>query len=249
MSLGMTICFYLLIGIAVTAALWLSRDASAGASDVFQILSAPFFWPIYLPLLLVRRTEQLNDPQGSPLVAGSSTDVDTMTLAIEQVERELDAALQSLDGWAESVLADERHQIAELKNAWRQQADHIRELDELLAQSSMDNLASVEAAQATTEIDSGQSPSLGQGNQDRRGKFTEHERVRSENIVRLRQVRASMFDDLMATVAWVRELVTMIHLAKYTGAPASRAEELVRQIAAAVEGLSEVKRTTSTASA
>ena len=47
-----------------------------------------------------------------------------------------------------------------------------------------------------------------------------------------------MYDELMATLAWVRELVTMIHLAKYTGAPASRAVELVRQIAAAVKGLS-----------
>jgi hypothetical protein len=32
----------------------------------------------------------------------------------------------------------------------------------------------------------------------------------------------------------------MIHLAKYSGAPASRADELVSQIAAAVEGLSAV---------
>jgi hypothetical protein len=39
-------------------------------------------------------------------------------------------------------------------------------------------------------------------------------------------------------MAWVRELVSMIHLAKFTGAPASRAEELVAQIAATVEGLS-----------
>jgi hypothetical protein len=31
----------------------------------------------------------------------------------------------------------------------------------------------------------------------------------------------------------------MIHLAKFTGAPAARAEELVAHIAAAVEGLSE----------
>ena len=49
-----------------------------------------------------------------------------------------------------------------------------------------------------------------------------------------------MFDDLLATLAWVRELVTMIHLAKFSGSPASRAEELVSQIATAVEGLREV---------
>ncbi len=45
---------------------------------------------------------------------------------------------------------------------------------------------------------------------------------------------------LMATSAWIRELVSMIHLAKFTGAPASRAEELVAQIAAAVEGVSAI---------
>jgi len=44
----------------------------------------------------------------------------------------------------------------------------------------------------------------------------------------------------MGTLAWVRELVSMIHLAKFTGAPAARAEELVAQIAAAVQGLSEL---------
>ncbi len=44
----------------------------------------------------------------------------------------------------------------------------------------------------------------------------------------------------MGTLAWVRELVSMIHLAKFTGAPAARAEELVAQIAAAVEGISAV---------
>jgi hypothetical protein len=49
-----------------------------------------------------------------------------------------------------------------------------------------------------------------------------------------------MHADLVGTLAWVRELVTMIHLARFSGAPAARIEELVAQIAAAVEGLSEV---------
>src|SRR6266446_8083865 len=61
-----------------------------------------------------------------------------------------------------------------------------------------------------------------------------------ENIQRLRLVRQRSYDDLLSNLAWVRELVSMIHLAKFTGAPASRAEELVAQIAAAVEGLADV---------
>jgi hypothetical protein len=72
------------------------------------------------------------------------------------------------------------------------------------------------------------------------------ERVRAsqlavrQNIQRLRQVRQRTYQGLVETLAWVRELVSMIHLAKFTGAPASRAEELVARIAAAVEGLSAI---------
>ena len=61
-----------------------------------------------------------------------------------------------------------------------------------------------------------------------------------ENVERLHEVREQLRADLHGTLSWVRKLVTMIHLAHYTGAPASRAEELVAQIAATVEGLSEV---------
>ena len=44
----------------------------------------------------------------------------------------------------------------------------------------------------------------------------------------------------MGTLAWVRELISMIHLARFTGAPAARVQELIGQIASSVEALSEV---------
>jgi phosphoribosylformimino-5-aminoimidazole carboxamide ribonucleotide (ProFAR) isomerase len=167
-----------------------------------------------------------------------------MALAITQVERELDAALQSLNGWAENVLAEEQLHIVELKSAWRQQANHVRELDKLLAQTLIEPPAVVPQAagieQPAAAVLAGQAT---------HSRSAEHEKIRAENITRLKQLRRSMLDDLMATVAWVRELVTMIHLAKYTGAPASRAHELVKQIASAVKGLSDVNRVTQQPSA
>ena len=72
------------------------------------------------------------------------------------------------------------------------------------------------------------------------GRRSQSELARRANFERLRRVRRHAYDDLMGTLAWVRELVSMIHLAKFTGAPASRAGELVAQIAAAVEGVSAV---------
>ena len=56
--------------------------------------------------------------------------------------------------------------------------------------------------------------------------------------------RARAFNDQgssrLSNLARVRELASLIHLAKFTGAPAARAEELVARIAAAVEGVSDL---------
>jgi hypothetical protein len=63
--------------------------------------------------------------------------------------------------------------------------------------------------------------------------------VLHQNLERLRQVRAQTLQNLLETLAWVRELASMIHLARFTGAPAARTEELLAQIAAAVEVLAD----------
>ena len=142
------------------------------------------------------------------------------------METELDAALQSLDGWSEGLLTREAERICELKSAWGVQAGRIRELDRLLTQPGFaENPATTTTKDSEVPFDA---------------RILAADKTRQSNIRRLREMRRQMHSDLMSTLAWVRELVTMIHLAKYGGAPASRAEELVAQIAAAVEGLSEV---------
>jgi hypothetical protein len=57
--------------------------------------------------------------------------------------------------------------------------------------------------------------------------------VRRRNLQQLRQVRQRAHDDLFAALGWVRELVSMLHLVQFTGAPPARAEELLAQIASA----------------
>jgi hypothetical protein len=156
-----------------------------------------------------------------------------MAAAIAQVDAELDAALSSLDGWAEDVLAREKDRFQELRFAWNAQAARVREMDRLLAQPDL-------ATQTfLTEPIDWLAPA-GSAETDPTDRRRHSELARRKNVERLRQVRHQAHDDLMGTLAWVRELVSMIHLAKFTGAPASRAEELVAQIAAAVEGVSAV---------
>jgi hypothetical protein len=215
--------FYLTFGAGVAVAVYLRDGRRAHGQRIFRIVAGVLFWPLYVPLLLERTADSSLADAGQLTVAEPS---DSLAHTIGQVESELDAALGSLDGWAEGVLVDERHRLDELRMAWRSQAARVRELDGLLTQPDCI------VPEMVTDASDGQPAS----SSDRR---TESERGRWENIRRLHELRRRMFDDLLATLAWVRELVTMIHLAKFSGAPASRAEELVSQIAAAVEGLRE----------
>jgi hypothetical protein len=222
MTFTTSILFYLLIGSCVSVAVYLEGEQRARGERLFRIVTALGFWPLYLPLLLERHGRASENDQLTP----ASPATDSLAQAIQQVESELDAALGSLDGWAEEALADEDRRLHELRGAWRFQADRIRQLDGLLAASR------TEGANPLAADVSGLSASA----TDRR---LRSDHARAENIRRLQELRGRLLDDLLGTLAWVRELVTMIHLAKFSGAPASRAEELVSQIAAAVEGLSE----------
>src|SRR5947209_6237035 len=50
-------------------------------------------------------------------------------------------------------------------------------------------------------------------------------------------IRQRALTELLATLTWVRELASMLCLARRAGAPAARAEELLAQIEAAATGL------------
>lgn len=223
-----TILFYLLIGMATAVAVFVSEHESRGRS--LPAALAIFFWPILLPMLLSSPAQAETVCRDSwPANVTPAARNDAMARSIGQVEIELDAALESLDGWSEGMLTREAERIGELKDAWSAQAERIRELDGLLNQTGF--------------VDSTESTDASSGFQDGCDfdqRLSTAEETRQANIRRLREMRRQMHSDLMGTLAWVRELVTMIHLARFSGAPASRAAELVARIAAAVEGLSEV---------
>jgi hypothetical protein len=216
MSFAQFLVLYLLAGVGVALAAYAAAGAP-GATRWFQAGTALVFWPLYVPLLLTRPARPVVVTPSS-----ASTPRDELADAIGQVDRELEGALQSLDGWAEDVLARENGRLQELRGAWVAQAQRIRDMDRLL---SRPDYASAGPADALA------SPS---------SRLVNSQQVIRQNIDRLKQVRDQTLRELVETLAWVRELVSMIHLARFTGAPASRAEELVAQIAAAVEGLSEV---------
>ena len=140
---------------------------------------------------------------------------DELTALIAQVERELEAALRSLEAEPLQTRLPKPSQLDELQSAWHQQAERIRELDTLLAQPTL-AAAPAAAGGSTAErvSQSGQS--------------------RQQNLRQLQALRQQMHDDLLATLDSVRELITRIHLTKFTGASATRTAELIAQIATTV---------------
>jgi hypothetical protein len=217
MRLDQLLLLHLMAGAGVAVAVYVTAPRR-GWPCGFQVVTALFFWPLYLPLVLAPRArpdQGLAQPDRACIPPA-----DELARAIAQADAELDGALRSLDGWAEAVLAREKDRLHELRQAWIVQAERIREMDRLLARADQ--------AEKPVCLD-------GSGIAERlRGS----QLAIRQNHERLQQVRQRTLDDLLGTLVWVRELVSMIHLAKFTGAPASRAEELVAQIAAAVEGLS-----------
>ena len=219
MGFAATMIFYHLIGAGVASAVFLSDSRRGRFSAMFRLATAVVFWPLYLPIVLAAPR-----PAAQPEIDHPPRDCDAMSRAISQVEAELETALASLDGWVEDVLAHEAGRFRELSTAWGAQAARIREMDRLLAR--------------TEPAERQPMPDLARSFSGER--YRQSEQTRRANFARLREVRNRAYEDLMGTLAWVRELVSMIHLAKFTGAPASRAEELVAQIAAAIEGISAV---------
>ncbi|MCI0638502.1 MAG: hypothetical protein L0Y72_02945 [Gemmataceae bacterium] len=228
MTLGQLLVLYLMAGCGVAVAVYVSSTDTARSSRGFQFATALFFWPLYLPLLLTPRapvggesnTDLKSGNIGNESPASAAPPADEMAQAILQVDAELEGALLSLDGWAENALAREKGRLCELRSAWSSQAQRIREMERLLGKPEDSAMEVGACPEAVSQ------------------RLRASQEVITQNKERLRQVRDRSFADLMGMLAWVRELVSMIHLAKFTGAPAARAEELVAQIAAAVEGLS-----------
>jgi hypothetical protein len=218
MMLDQLLLLHLMAGVGVAVAVYLTSRSRRRSERWFGVLTALVFWPLYLPLLLARRGEPRRGAAPQP-AAGQ----DELAVAIAQVDAELEGALQSLGGWAEDVLARERDRLGELRGVWTTQAERIREMDRLLARPEYGEAAAAWVA----------GPLGAEGS----ARLRHSQEVIQQNLDRLRQVRERALLDLLGTLAWVRELVSMIHLARFTGAPAARAEELVAQIAAAVDGL------------
>jgi hypothetical protein len=202
--LGPTLVLYLLIGLGVAVALYLSDAPRPSGERWLRLSTALPFWPIYLPILLAQ-----------PASAVAAEDEWTRSLA--EAESELKTAVDAVRDWI-TLSEDQRHRLDKLRDAWQAQAERLRQMDRLLARPEYAVVEENTERSATPRV----RQSLA---------------ARQQNLERLRSVRRQVEADLLASLAWVRELASRIPLARFTDAPPTQVEELLNEIAAALETL------------
>jgi hypothetical protein len=148
-----------------------------------------------------------------PAAVGAAEDEWTRTLAV--AEKELDAAVSRVQEWI-VVSEEQRHRVDRLREAWQTQTERLREMDRLLSRP--------EYALAEEAAERNATPRVRQSLAARR-----------ENLERLRSLRRQAEADLLASLACVRELASRIHLAHFTDAPATQAQQLLNEMSTALD--------------
>src|SRR5262245_47811687 len=97
-----TLLLYVVAGFGVGGAVYLADAGGRKVECWLRLTAAVVFWPLFLPILLAPR--RLPAREADSPTAPLPLSPDEMTAAIQQVDAELEAALSSLDGWAEDVL-------------------------------------------------------------------------------------------------------------------------------------------------
>jgi hypothetical protein len=215
---GSTLVIYLLIGAGVACAVYVSDLAGSPAQRGFQTAASLVFWPLFLPLLLQKVQTRRSVPVDVP-------PADDLAKAIAQVEAELNEALHSLRGWADEALHSHAGRLQALGRRWQAEAARIREMDRLLAlpEYAVPNDA-IQAERPAVRDGVSTPDGLGRGAD-----------TMVQIVERLRQVRQHAHEELMESLARVRQVAAMLHLARFTGEPPARAAELLADIEAAAE--------------
>jgi hypothetical protein len=217
--LGQTLVLYAVLGAGVAVAVYLRGEAIGRLESSFRIASALVFWPLYVPMLLSR-----TDARGVAAMCFSQAPTDELALSIAQAESEVNAALESLRGWADNVLAAERGRIHEVREHWVRLARRIRDMDRLLAlsddppQTQGKGIVSPDLVGVVRE----------QGWNERLNQLREARLQSREQLKALRQRAA---DELMESLLLARQIASMVQLARFNGAPPTMAAELLARIA------------------
>lgn len=207
MGISETLVFYFVIGVGVAIAVLAVQSHAALLERLYLCMTAMLFWPLYLPVLL-------SSQKSSPLRARVLSETDELSLLVAQVSDELDSAVLQTDGDKQTTNGH-ASTINDLKAAWQAQTTRIHEMDSLLAELRQRHDSELSPQPLTARV-------------------ADSEQARRENLEQLQQVRQAQYEELMASLAHVRELVSVVHLTRFTDGAKPRSDHFDKQLAAAL---------------
>ena len=216
-----TSIFYGIIGVVVAAAMWLSGTSKNGLARAGLFGVHAVLWPFFAPILLGRAVSGAEGDQRA--LEATSRDP-----RLCQAEEQLWAALSSLDGIAEDVLGPDMARVKSLTGSLEQMSHRLAEMDELLKSPEFDERR---VRAALEEMDTQRQA----GDSARASSI----RARLRNIERLEQMRRGLSADFERAILKIEEISSQISLLRFADHPEQEVGELIQDIAATVEGLSE----------
>ncbi len=225
MGITETAIIYGIIGVVTAAAMWLSGAGAPGVQRAGLFAVHALLWPFFAPVLLGGAAERAAPTPRTRRAGAEATELDGRVHAAEE---RLLAALASLDGLAEDALRPELHRVRELTGALARMARRLAEMDELLATPEFDEERALGALEALEDTDAGAPDAR-----------ADSVRARLRNIRRLVQMRQNLSMDFERAMVKVDEISSQIRLLRFADRPEHEVGELIWDIEATVEGLSE----------
>jgi hypothetical protein len=219
-----TAVLYGLIGLAVSASLGLQRGAAPLVRRIGLHALWTLLWPFFAPVLF---GGAVHDPDRGAAARGAGQRA-ARDPRLQAAQQRLLQALGGLDGVAREVLEREAGRVQKLAGSLGAMEQRLHEMDALLASPEFDPARAEAALQEMC--------ARGPAQDDPR---LESLRARRRNIEQLRALRERAAQDLERALLKMEEMASQILLLRYTNRPETELVELVREIAAAVEGLSE----------
>jgi hypothetical protein len=220
MSIGATAIVYTILGLVVATAFELHREEALSLTVVGAFVMRTACWPFFAPMLLGAPEQRRAAPPHRHNAAPGRR--------VDEAERSLLAALESLDGLAGDLFAPQRERICEMADSLRKMRERIAEMDALLASTEFDEARAEQTLEAV----------LADGT-DGRDERADSVRARLRNIGRLKKMRAALNADFERAILKLDEISSQMLLLKFADHPEQEVGELIGDIAATVEGLSE----------
>lgn len=218
MHLLETLVVYLLVGAVVAGAIQLGDASTSPTNLPLHVVC----WPLFAAVLVA--PEASTEPPATDRDALPTGDRDHPD--IRRAERKLVDALDRLDGPAEDALEASRQRIRRLVDSLATMQSRLDEMDDMLGRKEFDEEAARRALEEARQQDA---------SSDR---IASAER-RLEHVRQLQTMRADLADDLQAALAKVDEIAAQIALLQFADQPARDVSDLIEEIAAAVDGVSE----------